>query len=139
MSRSRSKTSSVPLMLNRIANVATNTAVTIPAHDSSTESQSAPPSALSVHVFHRIAESNDPSSHPPPRTSSIEEPVATTPITNTTSPITITAGITSGRLITRTAISRITPNARAGSQRCSAEVSNRSLRGVKNGDTLEAT
>ena len=65
--------------------------------------------------------------------------MATTPIPNTTSPITITAGITSGRLITRTAISRITPNARAGSQRCSAKVSNRSLRGVKSGDTLDAT
>ena len=128
MSRSRSKTSSVPLMLNRIASVETNTAVTIPAHDSSTDAQSAPASASNVHAFHNTTESNDPSSHPPSRTSSIEEPVTTIPITKTTSPIPITAGITSGRFRTRTAIRRITPNARAGSQRCSAEVSNSSLK-----------
>ena len=79
VSRSRSKTSSVPEMLNKIANVATKTAVTMPAHDSSTESQSAPPSASSVQVFQRITESNDPSSHFPPRTSSIEDPVTTIP------------------------------------------------------------
>ena len=79
--------------------MATNTAVTIPAHDSSTDAQSAPASASNVHVFHNTTESNDPSSHPPSRTSSIEEPVTTIPITNTTSPIPITAGITRGRLI----------------------------------------
>src|SRR5215210_6791654 len=102
-------------MLNRIANVATKTAVAIPAHDSSTEGQSAPPSALNAHGCHGCAVSDDPnSSHPPSRTSSIEEPVATIPATNTTSPITITAGITSGRFTTRTETSRITPNARAG-------------------------
>ncbi len=65
--------------------------------------------------------------------------MATTPIPNATKPITIATGITSGRLITRTAISRITPNARAGSQRCSASLSNRSPSGVKSGDTLDAT
>ncbi len=65
--------------------------------------------------------------------------MATIPITNTTSPIAITAGITSGRFTTRTETSRIAPNARAGSQRCSADASNRSLRGLKNGDTPEAT
>ena len=65
--------------------------------------------------------------------------MTTIPITKTTSPIPITAGITSGRFTIRTAISRITPNASAGSQRCSAEVSDRSLRGVKYGDTSEAT
>jgi glutamate-1-semialdehyde 2,1-aminomutase len=59
------------------------------------------------HGFHGWAVSDDPnSSHPPSRTSSIEEPVATIPSTNTPSPITITAGITSGRFTTRTAISR---------------------------------
>ena len=126
-------------MLNKIANVATKTAVTIPAHDSSTESQSAPPSASSVQVFQRITESNDPSSHFPLRTSSIEEPVATIPTTNATNPIAITAGITSGRLITRTAISRVTPNARAGSQCRSASAVPRSLRGLKNGETFDAT
>ena len=61
------------------------------------------------------------------------------PTTNTPSPITITAGVTSGRLITRTEISRITPNARAGSQRCTADTASRSLRGLKNGDSRDAT
>ena len=97
--------------------MATNTAVTISAHDSSTDAQSAPPSASNVRNSHSCVVSDPPnSSHPPSRTSSIEEPVTTIPITNTTSPIPITAGITRGRLITRTAISRITPNASAGSR-----------------------
>ena len=126
-------------MLKRIANVATKTAVTIPAQDSSTDSQSAPLSASSVHFCHKIAWSNGPRSHPPSRTSSIEEPVATIPITNNPNPITITAGMTIGRFTTRTETSRITPNARAGSQCCHSDSSNRSLRGSKNGDTPEAT
>jgi hypothetical protein len=42
--------------------------------------------------------------------------VTTAPRTNTISPSAITEGITSGRFTTRTAISRIAPNANAGSQ-----------------------
>ena len=66
--------------------------------------------------------------------------MATIPITNNPSPITITAGITIGRFTTRTADQQDHPE-REGREPvlpfgCS---SNRSLRGSKNGDTPEAT
>ena len=104
-------------MLNRVAIVATKTAVAMPAHDSEHGGPVGAAERLERPRLPRLRRLGRSEQQPPPlRTSSIEEPVATIPTTNTTSPIAITAGITSGRFTTRTEMSRITPNARAESQ-----------------------
>ena len=127
-------------MLNRITTTAMNTAAAIPAHCSSTASQSAPVTARRVHGSHGWASSNTVSrSQLPPRALSIEEPVTSMPITNSTSPIPRTAGITSGRFTSRVVMSRIEPKARAGSQSCSTEESVRSQIGVWDCDSPDAT
>ncbi len=94
-----------------------NTAVAIPAHWPSTADQSAPVIARSVQGSHRRADSKGPSSQRPALAVSSVEPVSSTPSTNATRPIASTTGITSGRRITRTAMSRIRPKRNAGSQR----------------------
>ena len=119
-SRSRRRTTSLPLTLNSIASTATNTAVAIPVHCPSTAPQSAPLNARTVHGCHSRADSNGPSSHRPSFAVSIVEPVTSMPTTNSTSPMPRTAGITSGRRTTRVATSRTTPKTNAGPQRTSS-------------------
>ena len=61
------------------------------------------------------------------------------PITNSTTPIASTAGITSGRFTSRVATSRITPKAMAGTQSCNTEESIRSPIVLRDGGTSAAT
>ena len=107
-------------MLNKMAMAATSTAVAMAAACPSTADQSAPPSARNVHGCHSRADSNGPRSHPPSFATSIDEPVTTMPIANTTTPIPSTIGMTSGFFTSRTANSKTRPNASAVSECLSA-------------------
>ena len=69
----------------------------------------------------------------------IDEPVTSIPTANTTSPIPSTAGITSGRLMTRTAMSISAPKTNAGPHRTSSCSRSRSSNVRRWGSTPEAT